>query len=53
LAIRLWMRHRCQVKVDSVVLAVLFNFSLRQVSAIVGDDAMWDAESDHNVLDKF
>jgi hypothetical protein len=33
-------------------MAVFFNFSLRQVSAIVGDDAMWDAESDHNVLDK-
>jgi hypothetical protein len=46
------MCHRCQVKADSVVMAVFFNFSLRQVSAIVGDDAMWDAESDHNVLDK-
>jgi hypothetical protein len=34
------------------MMAVLFNFSLRQVSAIVGDDAMWDAESDHNVLDE-
>jgi hypothetical protein len=47
------MRHRCQVKADVVVMAVLFNFSLRQVSAIVGDDAMWDTESDHNVLDEF
>jgi hypothetical protein len=47
------MRHRCQVKADSVVMAVLFNFSLRQLSAIVGDDAMWDAKSDHNVLDEF
>jgi hypothetical protein len=47
------MCHRCKVKADSVVMAVFFNFSLRQVSAIVSDDAMWDAESYHNVLDKF
>jgi hypothetical protein len=47
------MRHRCKVKADFVVMAVFFNFSLRQVSAIAGDDAMWDAESNHNVLDKF
>jgi hypothetical protein len=46
------MCHRCQVKEDSIVMAVLFNLSLRQVSAVVGDDAMWDAESNHNVLDK-
>jgi hypothetical protein len=47
------MCHRCKVKVDSVVMAVFFNFSLRQVSVVVGDDAMWDAKSNHNVLDKF
>jgi hypothetical protein len=47
------MCHRCKVKVDSIVKAVFFNFSLREVSAIVADDAMWDAESDHNVLDEF
>jgi hypothetical protein len=47
------MCHRCKVKEDSVVMAVFFNFSLRLVSAVVGDDAMWDAESYHNVLDKF
>jgi hypothetical protein len=34
-------------------MAVFFNFSLRQVSVVVGDDAMWDAESNQNVLDKF
>jgi hypothetical protein len=34
-------------------MAVFFNFSLRQVSAVVGDDAMWATESDHNVLDEF
>jgi hypothetical protein len=33
--------------------AVHFNFSLRQVGAIVGDDAMCYAKSYHNVLDKF
>jgi hypothetical protein len=47
------MCHRCQVKADSVVMAVFFNFSLRQVSVVVGDDAMWDAKSNHNVLKKF
>jgi hypothetical protein len=47
------MCHRCKVKADSVVMEVFFNFSLRQVRAIVGDDAMWDAKSYHNVLDKF
>jgi hypothetical protein len=47
------MRHRCKVKADSIVMAVFFNLPLRQVSSIVGDDAMWDAESYHNVLDKF
>jgi hypothetical protein len=46
------MCHRCKVKADPVVMAVLFNFSLRQVGSIVGDDAMWDAKSYHNVLDK-
>jgi hypothetical protein len=34
-------------------MAVFFDFSLRQVSAIIGYDAMWDAKSDHNVLDEF
>jgi hypothetical protein len=47
------MRHRCKVKADSIVMAVFFNLSLRQVGAIVGDDAMWDTKSYHNVLDKF
>jgi hypothetical protein len=47
------MCHRCKVKADFVVMAVFFNFSLRQASAVVGDDAMWDAKSDHNVLDEF
>jgi hypothetical protein len=46
------MRHRCKVKEDSIVMAVLFNFSLRQIGAIIGDDAMWDTKSHHNVLDK-
>jgi hypothetical protein len=46
------MRHRCKVKADPVVMAVLFNFSLRQVGAIVGDDAIWVTKSYHNVLDK-
>jgi hypothetical protein len=47
------MCHRCKVKVDSVVMVVFFNFSLRQVRAIVGDNAMWATKSYHNVLDKF
>jgi hypothetical protein len=47
------MYHKCKVKAGSVVMAVFFNFSLRQVSVVVGDDAMWDAESYHNFLDKF
>jgi hypothetical protein len=34
-------------------MAIFFNFSLRQVRAIVGDDVMWDTKSYHNVLDKF
>jgi hypothetical protein len=46
------MRHRWKVKADSVVMAVFLNFSLRQVGAIVGDDAMWDTKSYHNVLGK-
>jgi hypothetical protein len=47
------MHHRCKVKADAIVMAVFFNFSLRQVGTIVGDDAMWDTKSYHNVLDKF
>jgi hypothetical protein len=47
------MCHICKVKADSVVMAVFFNFSLRQVRAIIGDDAMWDAKSHHNVFKKF
>jgi hypothetical protein len=47
------MCHRCQVEADSIVMAVFFDFSLRQVSDVVGNYAMWDAESDHNVLDEF
>jgi ribulose 1,5-bisphosphate synthetase/thiazole synthase len=47
------MCHRCKVKADSVVMAVHFNFFLRQVSAVVGNDAMWDAESNHNVFENF
>jgi hypothetical protein len=46
------MCHIGKVKADSVVMAVILNFSLRQVGSIVGDDAMWDTESYHNVLDK-
>jgi hypothetical protein len=46
------MCHRYKVKADSTMMAVLFNFSLRQVGAIVGDDAMWDTKSNHNVLDE-
>jgi hypothetical protein len=48
----MWMCHIGKVKADSVVMAVILNFSLRQVGSIVGDDAMWDAESYHSVLDK-
>jgi hypothetical protein len=46
------MWHRCKVEADPIVMAVLFNFSLRQIGAIVGDDAMWDTKFHHNVLDK-
>jgi hypothetical protein len=52
MAIGLWMSHRCKVKANPVVMAVFFDFSLRQVAAIVADDAMWDTKSYHNVLDK-
>jgi hypothetical protein len=41
------MCHRCKVKADSVVMAVLLNFPLGQVRAIAGDDAMWDTKSYH------
>jgi hypothetical protein len=46
------VHHICEVKEDSVVMAVFFNLSLRQVGVIVGDVAMWDTKSYHNVLDK-
>jgi hypothetical protein len=46
------MCHGCKVNADSVVMAIFLNFSLRQIGAIVGDDAMWDTKSYHNVLDK-
>jgi hypothetical protein len=41
------MSHRCEVKADPVVMVVLFDFPLRKVSAIVGDDGMWDTKSYH------
>jgi hypothetical protein len=34
------MYHICKVKADSIVMAVLFDLSLRQVATIVGDDVM-------------
>jgi hypothetical protein len=34
------MSHICKVKADPIVMAVLFDFSLRQVGAVVGDDAI-------------
>jgi hypothetical protein len=47
------MCHRFKVKADSVVMAILFNLFLRQLAAIVGEDATWDTKSYHNVFQFF
>jgi hypothetical protein len=44
------MSHICKVKTDPIVMAVLFDFSLRQVGAVVGDDAMWDTDTSPTYL---
>jgi hypothetical protein len=46
------MRHRSKVKPDPNVIAVFLQFSVREVRAIISDDAMWDAESHHEAANK-
>src|SRR5438105_15337415 len=53
LPVTLWVCHRSVAYLYVELLAPIFEFRPRELSAIVCDDPVGNAESDHNILEEF
>src|SRR6266540_5306824 len=53
LPVTLWVCHRSVADFDAEFFAPIFEFCAGELSAIICDNPVGDAESDHNVLEEF
>src|SRR6266540_4181540 len=53
LPVTLWVCHRSVVDFDTEFFAPIFEIYACELSAIIHDNPVGDAESDHNVLEEF
>src|SRR6266508_2932303 len=53
LPVTLWVCHRSVADLDAELFAPIFEFRPSELRAVVRDDPVGNAESDHNVLEEF
>ena len=53
LPVTLWMCHRSVADFYAEFFAPIFKFCACELSVIIRDNPIWNAESDHNVLEEF
>src|SRR5438132_12914846 len=53
LAVTLWVCHRSVADLDAELFAPIFEFRPSELCAVVRDDPVGNAESDHNIMEEF
>src|SRR5438132_2987345 len=52
LPVTLWVCHRSVADFDAELSAPILKFRARELSSIIGANPVWNAKSDHNILEE-